>query len=330
MGLLTAAVLAVYGRTLTGYFIGDDFGYVSLYYRFPISNWTKLFVEEWSQGIWGFTLPELRPIPALSFLIDAHFWRGQATGYRITNLLLHVLSSYLVFAVGRRMLRLDVPIAVAAALLFALHPSHVEPVVWITGRVDLFPTVFCLASLLAFARFRETGDLRRLAISYGCYFGAAFSKEYGLVLPLLIVAYDISRDRNNGAAAMVRQRRWLWRAVPYAGYFLVLAFYYVCRRKAFDSPPALPGAPAWTHLATQQIEYWRHLLAFERVTGGRWFSWTQAASLGQLSAVAFGAIATMTASAVILPLIRRGDGSSVPRLLFCGPMITRCIKCQSI
>lgn len=320
LALLMAAVLAIYGRTLTGYFVGDDFGYVSLFYRFPISDWPKLFVEEWSQGIWGFKLPELRPIPALSFLVDAIIWRGHCTGYRITNLLLHTACSYLVFRMGRQVIRLDGPVAVAAALLFAVHPSHVEPVVWITGRVDLFPTLFCLAGLLAFARFRETRDFRKLAISYGCYFGAAFSKEYGLILPLLIAAYDLSHHGKNGASPSARRRAWLWRAVPYAGYFFVLGFYYVCRRKAFDSGLAVPGSHGWTHIAGQQVEYWRHLLALERVTGGRLFSWKQASSVVQLSWVAFGAIVTMTASAVILPLIRRRDGYSGPRLLFCGPI----------
>ena len=320
VALLTAAVLAVYGRTLPGYFVGDDFGYVSLYYRTPISSWTKLFVEEWSQGIWGFRLPELRPIPALSFLLDAHFWRGHAPGYRTTNLFLHLACSYLVFAVGRKIVRLDVPVAVAAALLFAVHPTHIEAVVWITGRVDLFPTVFCLAGLLAFARFRETGGFYGLALSYGCYFGAVFSKEYGLILPLLIVAYDLCRRENNKTSMIVRRRPWLWGALPYAGYLPILALYYVCRRAAFDSSLAVPVSMGWEHLVRQQIEYWQNLLAFDRLTGGRLFSWKHAASLAQLSWVAVGAFVTMTASALILPRIRPRDHSAVAPLLFCGPI----------
>ena len=320
LALLTASILAIYGRTLTGYFVGDDFGYVSLYYRFPLSNGARLFVEEWSQGIWGFKLAELRPIPAFSFMVDAIIWRGEATGYRITNLLIYAACSYLVFRVGRHLVRLDGPVAIAAALLFAVHPAHVAPVAWITGRVDLFPTLFCLAGLLAFARFRETRDFRPLVLSYGCYFGAAFSKEYGLVLPLLIAAWDFSHPGKDEASASLRRQPLLWRAVPYAGYFLVLGFYYVCRRKAFDSGLAIPESHGWAHMAGQQIEYWRHLLALERVTGGRLFSWKEGASVVQLSLAAFGAIVAMTALAVILPLLRRRAGSSVPRLLFCGPI----------
>jgi hypothetical protein len=318
--LLAAVVLAIYGRTLTGYFLGDDFGYVSLYAGFPLHRWPKLFVQEWSQGIWGFRLPELRPMPALSFILDGLIWRGNPVGYRGSNLLLHLGCSYLVFEVGARLLRLQMPMALAAALLFAVHPCHVEPVVWITGRVDLLPTAFCLGGLLAFARFRENAGLLPLAASYLCYIGAAFSKEYGLVLPLLIAAYDLSRCGGSDGSATPRVERWASRALPYLGYLTVLAIYYVCRRTAFDAGLATPGRPAWGHIAAQQIEYWRHLLAFDRITAGQIFSWRPAASLERLTAFAAGALFLMTLSAVLLGMWRRSRGYTALRLLFCGPI----------
>lgn len=317
--LLGSAVLLLYGRTLGGYFIADDFGYVSLFANLPIRQWPELFVREWSLGIWGFQLPELRPVPAFSFILDALVWRGQAFGYRLTNLLLHLACTYMVFAIGVQLLRLRKPIAFVAAFFFAVHPCHAVPVVWITGRVDLLPPLFCLAGLLAFDRFRKRSSLLALIVSYICYFAAAFSKEYGLVLPLLIASYDISRAHNQGSAPSGRPN-WLRSVAPYSGYVVILGIYYACRHLAFEGEMAPPRLPPWWHVVGQQIEYWRYLLGLDGLAAGRLFSWRPGASVTLQSFVALGAFAVLIMLAAVVPAIRRDGAPSTRRLLFCGPV----------
>ena len=317
--LLALAALLVYGRTLGGYFIADDFGYVSLFASLPLRRWPELFVREWSLGIWGFQLHELRPIPALSFMLDAAIWKGEAFGYRLTNLLLHVTCSYMVFAIGSRLLGLRTPVAFAAALFFAVHPSHAVPVVWITGRVDMLPPLFCMAGLLAFDHFRRRGSLVALSASYLCYFAAAFSKEYGLVLPFLIAAYDFSRA--DTSASPLSKENWRQRVTPYVGYFVVAAIYYLCRRIAFDGGLAAPrGLPPWWHVAGQQTDYWRYLLGVEESTAGGLFAWRPGAHVAVLSVVALVGLGAMLILALVVPLIRRSAPGLRSRLLFCGPI----------
>lgn len=246
-GLIGALIVAVYGHTLSGYFIGEDFAYISLYANFPLNRFSRLFGQDWSQGIWGVPQPELRPLLALSFIVDGLIWGGQALGYRAINLMLHIICSYLVYAVALRLLRSYQLVAFAAAILFAVHPCHVQPVVWITGRVDLLPTLFCLASLLAFARFRRRAERKALAASYLFYLGAVFSKEYGLMLPLLIVAYDVTRPGSLNAPPESTKARWITAVTPYLGFLLVLVIYYVCRRNAFSPDLAAPGLPELRH-----------------------------------------------------------------------------------
>ena len=316
---IICAAIAVYGHTLGGYFVADDFGYVSLFAQFPIQRWPHLFVQEWSQGIWGFRQSELRPIPALVFILDALLWRGWAGGYRLTNLLLHVTCSYLVFAVGLRMLRLPQALALVAALLFAVHPSHVAPVVWITGRVDLLPTFFCLGGLLAFARFRETRQLLVLVVSYSCYFCAVFSKEYGLVLPILVLAYDISRRGSTTGCATSRSSRIVRCAAPYCGYLVVAAIYYVCREAAFAAAANPPPARGFDHVVVQQLQYWRYLLAVDDATNDIVSSWRPSASPALLRAVAGSILLIVALPFVWRAFMRRGLGFFPLRLLFVGP-----------
>src|SRR5688500_4647440 len=85
---VTALVVSLvgFGWTLGGYFQGDDFGYVGRFYEYPFAQWPKLFVASWAGDMWGFQLRELRPVTALSFMVDGRVWGGNATGFRVTNL----------------------------------------------------------------------------------------------------------------------------------------------------------------------------------------------------------------------------------------------------
>ncbi|HEV3410020.1 MAG TPA: hypothetical protein VG095_06990 [Chthoniobacterales bacterium] len=315
--LITTAAFALYGDTLRGYFLGDDFGYVWLFRNFSITRWPGLFVNEWSQGLWGYNLPELRPFAALAFMVDGKLWGGNASGYRITNFALHVLCSWMVFAFARRALLLGGAVAAAAGLLFAVHPAHVEPVVWITGRVDLLPTAFVLAGLLAFAIFRQSGTRWALVLCWACYFAAAFSKEYGLVLPLLTLAYDLTclplvRRGETGARG-----RWLRQLSPYLGFIAVLAIYYLCRSIAFANATATAGSSGeLRHVVAQQVEYWRYLLSIEPLAGAWLWAWRSGASTTLLALCAVGLLAVFTAVA----LLRAAGPAGSRRLLFSGPL----------
>ena len=129
---LTALVLAVaaiaFLPTLTGGFLADDFVYIARFRELPWSAWPNLFVHDWSGGVWGQPLHELRPCAALSFMSDAKLFGGHALGYRLTNLALHLLATALVTRLAWRYAAGAIPAALVAGLVFALHPAHAEAV----------------------------------------------------------------------------------------------------------------------------------------------------------------------------------------------------------
>src|SRR3989338_1474281 len=65
------------------------------------------------------------PLTELSFAIEHHFFRDNPFVYHLTNLFLHILAAYLVFLLSGA-LGLSVLAAGMTALLFGLHPIHVE------------------------------------------------------------------------------------------------------------------------------------------------------------------------------------------------------------
>jgi tetratricopeptide (TPR) repeat protein len=89
------------------------------------------------------------PLTMLSLMLDYQLCDGKPFGFHLTNVLLHVVNTVLLF----RLLRLItscVGRSAAVALLFALHPLHVESVAWVAERKDVLSTLFGLLALRAY------------------------------------------------------------------------------------------------------------------------------------------------------------------------------------
>ncbi|MFQ5413377.1 MAG: hypothetical protein ACE5E6_02860 [Phycisphaerae bacterium] len=192
--------------TLFNPFFIDDYVYIDTVHDLDWAGARDMFTTstmgEEASGVWWTpegALPFYRPIGEMTFAADYAVWGLTPFGYHVTNLALHVLCTWLVWRLARRVLDVD-PAALAAATLFALHPVHNEAVVWISGRFDLLVCACMLGAVLAFSRWRraETGGARWLAASAACFVVGLGCKETALILPavLVVVAW---LDRGHGA-----------------------------------------------------------------------------------------------------------------------------------
>jgi len=98
-------------------------------------------------------------------LWGGHYYLGGPGGHHLTNLLLHLGSTLLLFLALKRMTGSLWPSAAVAAL-FAIHPLHVESVAWIAERKDALSGFFWMLTLWLYARYVERPSLGRYAMVF--------------------------------------------------------------------------------------------------------------------------------------------------------------------
>lgn len=154
------------------------------------------------------------PLVLLSFAIDYRVSGLKPAAFHLTNLVLHVANTALVFLLvflwDRRSLS-----ALVVSLLFGVHPLHVEPVAWITARKDLLFAFFFLISLIWYCRFL-TGGRRAgaYALSFASFVLAMFSKVVASTVPAVLLLIDVARGRRDVTRMAVEKLPFVAVAVP--------------------------------------------------------------------------------------------------------------------
>jgi protein O-mannosyl-transferase len=129
------------------------------------------------------------PVTWLSHMLDVQLYGMDAGGHHLTSLLLHALSTALLFTALHRMTgRMGRSAFVAA--LFALHPLHVESVAWVAERKDVLSTVFWMLTLLAYVAYARDPKLRRFIIVAVLLGLGLMSKPMLVTLPFVLLLLD--------------------------------------------------------------------------------------------------------------------------------------------
>jgi Flp pilus assembly protein TadD len=165
-----------------------------------------------------------RPVMTIGFLLCYQTFGPLAYGFHLMSLLLHGAVVTILFLFAQRLFR-DRGAAFGAAVLFALHPIHVESVAWISAVTDLEATFFYVLTFWFFLRVGEQRGGRQIylqAAMTASFLLAVFSKEQGLTLPLLAAVYERfyrqDRARTTPGEKLFRQGP-LW--LVFLGYILM-------------------------------------------------------------------------------------------------------------
>ena len=143
-----------------------------------------------------FTTPSMgnyHPITILLYAIEYHFAQLEPGLYHVDSLLLHIIVTLLVFWLVNLLTRRPIA-ALVTALLFGLHPMHVEPVAWVSGRKELLYSLFYLLSCITyiiFIRTNEAGRNKWYWVCLGLFVCSLLSKPVAVTLPLILLLIDL-------------------------------------------------------------------------------------------------------------------------------------------
>ena len=118
------------------------------------------------------------PLVWLSFMFDYQFYGLNAGGYHLINLILHIMSTLLLFWLFNRMTGAIWKSAFVAAF-FALHPLHVESVAWIAERKDVLSAFFWMLTLCLYVCYTEKPVIKRYLLVLFCFVLGSFEQAYG-------------------------------------------------------------------------------------------------------------------------------------------------------
>jgi hypothetical protein len=185
--LLILSVSAVYWQVLEFEFINlDDDQYVTANAHVRAGLTAQGFVWAFSE----FSSFNWHPLTWLSHMLDVQLFGLNDGAHHATNVLLHLVNGLLLFSVLRACTRKLWPSAVVAAL-FALHPAHVESVVWVSERKDVLSTLFLLLTLHAYIRYGAGTSPRKMALVMLFFALGLLSKPMLVTLPFLLLLLDV-------------------------------------------------------------------------------------------------------------------------------------------
>ena len=129
-----------------------------------------------------------RPLTTWSFALNRALTGTEPHGFHVGNMLLHAAVCALAWFAARRA-GVFYGTAILAALLFAVHPVHVEAVANVAGRAELLAAGFALAAWLAHRR-------KQPVLAPALYLLAVLSKEGAVLAPILFLVDDLHRRRD--------------------------------------------------------------------------------------------------------------------------------------
>jgi len=141
---------------------------------------------------WAFTSAhEVNWIPLtwLSHMLDIQLFGMNPAGHHVVNVLLHIASSALLFMFFKRSTGSPWPSAVVA-LLFAVHPLHVESVAWVAERKDVLSAFFGMLTLYAYLRYTEKPGATGYILTLILFLFGLLSKPMLVTLPVVLLLLD--------------------------------------------------------------------------------------------------------------------------------------------
>jgi hypothetical protein len=233
--IVVVITLIAYQPTLFNFFNSDDFF---------LLNWLKaasknpaMVASEFGRPWMGIEeIRYYRPLVNIFLLLEYQLWGANGLYFRLGNIFYELVSSVvlglIVFELGERTSdksasarRTNALWACLVGVLFALYPLHCEPVNWVVSRIEMLSTLFLLLGLWCYIRWQSAMQRTWQIFSLIAFVFALGCKEMAVVLPPLLVCYELFVARTGVRTSIARSLPW----------WILLAVYVCIRRLALGT-----------------------------------------------------------------------------------------------
>ena len=221
--LISALTFLVYLPALSNDFVWDDTPYVlqNPYFEDILSAFK---IDSYHMG-------NYHPLTLVTLYLDNLIGGENPFIYHLHNIIIHILATLLT---GILILRYSKSMMTAslAALLYGVHPIHVESVAWISERKDVLYGFWFFASLLSWDEFRKGGDRRYQLLAGFTFILSCMAKGMAVTLPIVIALLDLLHYRKSIKTIIIDTA---------GGFMIALAFGLIAIKAQKDSAALREG-----------------------------------------------------------------------------------------
>ena len=195
-GLIVLLTIVVYANSVSNGFVNwDD----------PVWVVNNPHIKSLSiNSIWSmftiFSNSNYCPLTVLVHATEYHFFGLNPHAFHVVNLMLHIFNTLLVFYLMHLIFK-RIELSVIVSVFFAIHPMHVESVVWITELKDVLYAFFFILSLIFYVKYINTKQNQVSSIKYHkqkTYYLLTFiffilsllAKSAAITLPVILILFD--------------------------------------------------------------------------------------------------------------------------------------------
>jgi len=208
--LLLVSVGLLYWQGLSGGFFFDDGASILHNQKIKISHLSlEILQQVWASGIAG---PTGRPISQLSFALNYFFGGLSPYGYKVFNLILHLLVTVVVFFTLKNLLdevhdkaesSVNAWLALGVTAVWAVHPIQLTTVLHVVQRMTSLSALFLLLAFYFHVTARQAAlpalsSGWRFVVAWGVFWPISIlCKEAGALFPLFVLVYELTIHRRS-------------------------------------------------------------------------------------------------------------------------------------
>lgn len=305
---LTAAVVAAltfaaYIPSLWNGFVNWDDPYYVFKNQYIVAIQAGLpdGASAWLDLLMSTTGGNWHPLTMVSLAVDYLFWGKNPFGFHLTNSMLHAMNTFLAgvlsfkaaFAANRKYGQKPLFLLVGIpALLFGLHPMHVESVAWVSERKDVLSVFFILLTFLLYFTYSESRLKRHYALSIVFFILALLSKPMAVTVPLALLIIDYYPLRRLAGPGL---RRALIEKAPFLALSILLGVITMLTQKTAGAVVSM-GFAAKLAIALKAVVFYLHKLI---LPVGLAPIYPVDFSTGPLTIIVYGAVAALITAACV-------------------------------